>query len=168
MRSQVNQVRSLRSHLCKIHLNIILPCRPTHSSCKWSLSFVFFHQNPLCVFLLPYMYHVSPTLSALVWSPENLVRSPDLYVYLFIVAVVVLLQSRWTEQMLCSASIITPCFSQNIHWTENTNKCGTGTGFSPSTSIFSPKFHSTGASLRGKAEKTNDHLSLYLHYRVAQ
>ena len=39
---------------------------------------------------------------------------------------------------------------------------GTGTGFSPSTSVFPIQFHSTGAPLLGKIKKT-DHLSLNLH-----
>jgi hypothetical protein len=39
----------------------------------------------------------------------------------------------------------------------------TGTGFSPSTSVSPCQFHSTGAPLHGKTEKTN-----HLHHRVAQ
>jgi hypothetical protein len=40
---------------------------------------------------------------------------------------------------------------------------GTMTGFSPSTSVFPCHFHSTGAPLQGKTEKTN-----HLHHRIAQ
>jgi hypothetical protein len=37
---------------------------------------------------------------------------------------------------------------------------GTGTGFSPSTSVFPSQFHSTGAPLHGKNEKVTDHLKI--------
>jgi hypothetical protein len=39
--------------------------------------------------------------------------------------------------------------------------------FPPSTSVFPCQFHSTGAPLLGKVEKT-DYLSLHLHHRIAQ
>jgi hypothetical protein len=39
----------------------------------------------------------------------------------------------------------------------------TGTGFSPSTSVFPCQFNSTGAALNWKSEKKN-----HLHHRLAQ
>ena len=40
---------------------------------------------------------------------------------------------------------------------------GTGTGFSPRTSVLPCQFHSIGTPLQGKKEKTN-----HFHHRVAQ
>jgi hypothetical protein len=42
---------------------------------------------------------------------------------------------------------------------------GTGTGFSPNTSVFRSQFHSTGAPLLGKMKKL---IIFHLHHRVAQ
>jgi hypothetical protein len=44
--SQTNPIHASPSHVLKIQFNIILPSTPRSS--KWSLSFRFRHQNPLC------------------------------------------------------------------------------------------------------------------------
>jgi hypothetical protein len=44
---QINTIHSLPSDVFNIHFNIILPFKPRYS--KWSLSFRFPHQTPLCI-----------------------------------------------------------------------------------------------------------------------
>jgi hypothetical protein len=54
----------------KINFNIILPS--IRSSSKWSLSFVFLHQNPVCTYPLPHTcLHVPATLFFLIRSPKQ-------------------------------------------------------------------------------------------------
>jgi len=49
--SQINRIHA-PYHFLKIHLNITLPSKPVCS--KWSLSFMFPNQNPVCTSFLPH------------------------------------------------------------------------------------------------------------------
>ena len=53
--SQIDPVHATRSHLSKIHFNIILPSMPRSS--KWSSSLRFPHENPVCPPPLPNTCH---------------------------------------------------------------------------------------------------------------
>jgi hypothetical protein len=58
------------SHFLKIHLNIILPSRPTSS--KWSLPLKFPHQYPLYISALPHTcYMLHPSHSSRFNHPNN-------------------------------------------------------------------------------------------------
>lgn len=49
--SQINSVYALPPYLFKTYFNTILPS--THMSPRWSLSFIFPHQNSVCIFISP-------------------------------------------------------------------------------------------------------------------
>jgi len=54
--SQYNTVHPSPSHFLRIHFNSIIPYTPRFS--KWTLSIRSFHQNPICIFLVPHMCHM--------------------------------------------------------------------------------------------------------------
>ena len=63
--NQTNSVRTLPPHILKVHFNIILPPMPMSS--KWSLSFKFNHQNPVCLSPVSHTCYLSLLL---IWSAE--------------------------------------------------------------------------------------------------
>ena len=70
-----DQSSSAPSHILKIHFNIILPSTPW--SRKWSLSFMFPHQNPLCTSPLPiacvqYPFTLASSFPPLCSTTQNL------------------------------------------------------------------------------------------------
>ena len=69
--SQLDPVQATTSHFLKIHLNIILPSTP--GSPKWSLSFMFPHQNPVYASPLPHKrYMPRPSHSSRFYHPDNI------------------------------------------------------------------------------------------------
>ena len=67
--SQMDPVHAPTSHFLKMHLNSILPSTPEFS--RWSLSFRFPHQNPVCVSPRPYTLHAAPISFFSIWLPEQ-------------------------------------------------------------------------------------------------
>ena len=55
--SQITLVHTFPSYFLKINFNITLPATPKCS--KSSLSFKFPHQKPICISLLPHVFHMS-------------------------------------------------------------------------------------------------------------
>jgi len=65
--SQLDPVRTTKSHFLKIHLNTILPSTP--GSLKWSLSLRFPHQHPIYA-STPYAIYAPPVSIFTILSPE--------------------------------------------------------------------------------------------------
>ena len=63
--NQTNSVHTLPPHILKVHFNIILS--PIPMSSKWSPSFKFNHQNPVC---LSRVSHTCYLPFWLIWSAE--------------------------------------------------------------------------------------------------
>jgi hypothetical protein len=70
IRNQIERVHTSTFHFLKIHLNVIRPSTP--GSSKWSLSFRFPHQNPVCTSpLTPYVLHDPPLSCFSIRSPAQ-------------------------------------------------------------------------------------------------